>query len=395
MKPFFSTLTLLLFAFIASAQTYDTSYYNCNKDTTIQTRDTIIHHQTTYNADTTFFTTPWFRFILKIRNSVAKDSVYYTYSSWRDTTLTCRLCGRCMRIDTIPAGQNSITYGIMFLDPTAAAQIASANAMNAPRLTAIRYNVFANSGSYQTQTYKNAGYKVIMTYGWRQPKDPAGFPVGADLVTFGSRLDYYLTQSAPEVLCIVNEPGNQTYYPATNPNNTVDNYLAMLEVAIPVAHAHGVKIANGGLLPNIQYNYIQGLQQQGLTDSANHVMAKLGLRNINGPQAQDAIAYNNKILDYEKTHAIDYTNFHYYQQTPYRAYIADMAKWIRQRTGKPVMCNEFGTWDNTAITLTNFLDELKKGGVVYQAYYAPGNYTPTANAKDNRSVFAGWLNALP
>jgi hypothetical protein len=225
------------------------------------------------------------------------------------------------------------------------------------------------------------GFEVMLTT--TNGAFPANPPT--DVAAYQAKLDQALTDHPTPVVAIENEPTADKYY-----SGTPDQYLAELAAAIPVAHAHGVKISDGGLVSaGVQLSTWQDLWLHQGCAAADHYAAiafpwsRIGGQVItdlpscadpnrpilgSNPKALQVLNDTNALIAGFRSLPIDYVNFHWYQSTPEA--METTVEFLRRATGKQVVTNEIGQFDTSPDTLRGLLDMTAKLHIPWVTWFA-------------------------
>jgi len=192
------------------------------------------------------------------------------------------------------------------------------------------------------EKYLSSGFKVVLNLNWGMVSSGGGgrtpVPFPTDLATYKQKLGAVLDKYKPEVAVIENEPTTGAFH-----SGPIENYIAELAAAVEVCHAKGVKVADGA----IHVGYVQQVMKGG---------------NLKG-KALDV----KKLIDAYTTLNLDYVNVHTAGSgTSYPAgSLKQVADYLRAKTGKPVMCNEFSVHSSSPSLIKSMVDGFKAGGYEY------------------------------
>lgn len=262
-------------------------------------------------------------------------------------------------------------------------RISVAKNLNAPyvRNTISMDQWTGSSGPYEN--YVKNGLKVILNItNTLQTSKPR--PFATDLTAYRNNLVSITNKYQPEVVVIENEEINKNYY-----YGPITNYIAMLNVALSVCHAKGIKVTNGGIyggsLEILTYRYLQTKSQKRADSFGNNCMypyqVKAAQNPNSNPTLEQAVRQMDTLLNFY--HNLDYVNIHPYEPlnpnitskssvtsaTP--VVIPDIQEYLMTRTGKPVMTNETGQRDNTSPDLvTSVLKEYDYLNFPYALWYS-------------------------
>jgi len=227
--------------------------------------------------------------------------------------------------------------------------------------------------------YLSNGFKVLMNLNYTSTK-PSAYPT--DMVKYKSYLEKVLADYTPEIAVIENEPINDSYY-----KGPISDYINEIKTAVDVCHAHGVKVADGGLHIGmvsilVYQDYVaRGLQAKA-DDFANRALTSAYLKAAQGKSTSTDISAKldktKQQIDAFKTIALDYVNFHWYQPTAKNTndniassgVIKEIADYLRRTTGKQVICNEFGQYNQSTTLITSMVSEIELAGLSYAIVYS-------------------------
>ncbi|HEX5154349.1 MAG TPA: hypothetical protein VFW07_23035 [Parafilimonas sp.] len=251
-------------------------------------------------------------------------------------------------------------------------------------------------------TYTDAGLKVLLNINYGIPRSAAGdfapVPFPTDMDGYSKSLNSILDKYKPEVVVIENEEDNPNYHAGS-----ADDYVNQLKTAIQVAHSKGLKITNGGITVRevcliIYDDYVQRGQKDKAMDFAKHVFPPVLLQRLNNPDNPTVarqLEFGRKIIAAYKTLDLDYINFHWYEPVRARGQAAEangafdpqafafVVNYLKTTTGKPVLTNEFGTFNTSPELTKNLLQAVKDGGLSYAIFYSADGGTGKAVALQN------------
>jgi hypothetical protein len=251
---------------------------------------------------------------------------------------------------------NSVNFGVLVSDGSADDKITVANKLAAGYVrTAIILKDFRGK-DLMTDKYLNSGLKVLLNLNYDHvanrngTKSPNPFP--KDMVTYRKLLGAVLDKYKPEVAVIENEPTTDLYH-----SGPIEDYIAMLRVAIEVCHSKGVMVADGGI-------HVENIQ------------LVMGGKRLSG----NALEVQKLIAAY-KTLDLDYVNVHTHGEgDSYTAGLLEkVADYLRVTTGKPVLSNEFSVHSTSTSLVTSMVNGFKAGKYKY-AIVRSGTSTSGAKA---------------
>ena len=222
--------------------------------------------------------------------------------------------------------------------------------------------------------YLANGFKVVMTLNYTSGK-PMAYPT--DMTKYKNLLEKVLADYTPEVAVIENEPINVDYY-----KGPITDYINEVKTAVDVCHAHGVKVSDGGLhfgmVSILTYqDYVARGMQAKADDFAARALTSQFLKTAQGKgtntDVQAKLDKTKQQIEAFKTIALDYLNFHWYQptstspndNTAQQGVVKEVADYLRRTTGKQVLCNEFGQYNQSSALITSMVNELELGGINY------------------------------
>jgi hypothetical protein len=271
-----------------------------------------------------------------------------------------RIRGKCR-----PKPKKISRFGAMITDAADQARLDRLRALGTTNVRLVaRLDVAPNSRINEAQ---EQGFQVLTTAtNGAFPAPPPG-----DLADYQARLARELAAHPTPLVSIENEPTADRYY-----TGTPADYLAELAAAVPVAHAHGAKISDGGLVSaGVQLATWNDLWTHSGCASADHYAtiafptSRIGGQVISdvpscadpnrpilgsNPKALQVMNDTNALIAGFRSIPIDYVNFHWYQSTPEAMKTA--IEFLRRATGKQVITNEIGQFDDSPDTARGLLD---------------------------------------
>ena len=271
-----------------------------------------------------------------------------------------RIRGKCR-----PKPKKISRFGAMIADAADQARLDRLRALGTSNVRLVaRLDVAPNSRINEAQ---EQGFQVLTTA--TNGAFPAAPPT--DLADYQARLARELAAHPTPLVSIENEPTADRYY-----TGTPADYLAELAAAVPVAHARGAKISDGGLVSaGVQLATWNDLWTHSGCAAADHYAAiafpasRIGgevisdvpscadpNRTILGsnPKALQVMNDTNALIAGFRSIPIDYVNFHWYQSTPEA--MKTTVEFLRRATGKQVITNEIGQFDDSPDTARGLLD---------------------------------------
>jgi hypothetical protein len=253
------------------------------------------------------------------------------------------------------------------------------------------------------------GFEVMLTAtNTALPSSPP-----TDLIDFQARLGQALSDHPTPVVAIENEETADKFY-----TGTPEQYLAELAAAVPVAHAHGVKIADGGLVSaGVQlatwadlwtYTGCAAADQyaaqafpwsriggQVITDLPSCADPNHPILGTNA-KASQLLSDTNTLIAGFRSIPIDYVNFHWYQSTPEA--MKTTVEFLRRATGKQVVTNEIGQFDTSPTTVSSLLDMTAMLHIPWVTWFASdgsggalGLFNPDNSIRPNGVAFRDFV----
>jgi hypothetical protein len=285
-----------------------------------------------------------------------------------------RVNGKCR-----PKPKKVSRFGAMIVDAADQARLDRFRALGTHRIRFVaRLDVEPNAriGDAQAQ-----GFEVLTTAA--NGAFPAAPPT--DLADYQARLGRELAAHPTPLVSIENEPTAERYY-----TGTPAEYLAELAAAVPVAHAHGSKVSDGGLVSTgVQLATWYDLWTRSGCAAADHYAAVglPGSRTGPGliadlpscadpnhpilgstPKARQVMDDTLALIAGFRSIPIDYVNFHWYQSTPEAMRIT--VEYLRRATGKQVITNEIGQFDDSPDTVRALLDTTAELHLPWVVWFA-------------------------
>jgi len=268
----------------------------------------------------------------------------------------------------------------------------------------IRYSIVMdnwNGSNKGYERYTKDGFHVVLNVNQHeQPtKEDRPLPFARDTVAYKKKLAAILDKYKPAVLVIENEETNLTYH-----YGSMRNYINMLKAAITVAHARGIKVADGGIHPRglcyfIWKKYMNQGQTKKADDWMNSTMNSQMQFAAQHPEKKDnqiRIYWNrlDTLLNAFTKMKLDYVNIHIYEpinnvgtgKVTVPGAIATMADYVRDRTGKLVMSNECGQHNTYPTCVTSMLNAFVDGDYKYAIWFSGDGTNAMALTNNNGTL---------
>ena len=172
--------------------------------------------------------------------------------------------------------------------------------------------------------------------------------------------------SMPKIAVIENEESNKNYYSAS-----AADYITELKAAITVMHSYGIPVANGGITSTgLNYLVWQDYMNRGMTTQANDFKKRMKV-GINSTTTKDRAAFIQVLITNFVTMDIDYVNFHWYSNSAADAQgLGEAIDYLKRATGKTVITNEIGQYDQDPVTLTSTVQMCKNYAFPFVIWYS-------------------------
>ena len=312
-----------------------------------------------------------------------------------------RIAGKCR-----PRPKKISRFGAMIVDAADQAKLDRLRELGTTRVRLVaRLDVAPTPRISEVQ---KQGFEVLTTA--TNGAFPAAPP--ADLADYQARLARELAAHPTPLVSIENEPTADRYYVGTPAD-----YLAELAAAVPVAHAHGAKVSDGGLVSaGVQLATWYDLWTHSGCAAADHYAAiafptsRIGGEVISdvpscadpnrpilggNPRALQVMNDTNVLIAGFRAIPIDYVNFHWYQSTPEA--MRTTIEFLRRATGKQVITNEIGQFDDSPDTARALLDMTAQLHVPWVVWFASdgsgavGMFNPDGSIRSNGLAFRDFV----
>jgi hypothetical protein len=312
-----------------------------------------------------------------------------------------RIRGKCR-----PKPKKVSRFGAMITDSADQARLDRLRALGTTRVRFVaRLDTAPNPRISQAQAQ---GFEVLTTA--TNGAFPAAPPT--DLGDYQARLARNLADYPTPLVSIENEPTADRYY-----TGTPAQYLAELAAAAAVAHAQGVKISDGGLVSTgVQLATWNDLWTNSGCAAADHYAA-IGLPGSrtgpgliadlpscadpnhpilgSTPKARQVMDDTLALIAGFGSIPIDYVNFHWYQSTPEA--MKTTVEYLRRATGKQVITNEIGQFDDSPSTVNALLDMTAQLHIPWVVWFASdgtgavGMFNPDGSIRSNGVAFRDFV----
>lgn len=265
------------------------------------------------------------------------------------------------------------------------------------RLTLILSTWPSSANTYNK--YLSSGIKVALNVLW-EAQSGGTRPFPTDMAAYTSKLTNLLnTINPPDVVVIENEEDNEGYY-----SGPIDDYITELTTAVPIVHAKGLKVTNGGIHPrSVCYWVWKDFTDRGMTAEADAWMdatfndtMKAAAINGDNDGLNAAWAKTDTLLDAFTSLDIDYVNIHIYEPindvgdglVTIPGAIQTLTDYIRTRTGKEMMSNECGQHNLEASLVPSMLQAFQDANYAYAIWYNGEGTGPAMALNDQTFPYA-------
>jgi len=214
--------------------------------------------------------------------------------------------------------------------------------------------------------FLNVNYGNVQRGGPGEEKAPVPFPT--DLNNYKQLLSNAIGSirgKKPVAIAIENEEDNFQYH-----SGTAQDYLNELRTAIPIVHAAGIKVTNAGITaPGIAYLVYHDLLEHGMRSEAQAYMNSTQLQ-LDKPWIKRKGEFARQTLAAYKSIDIDFVNFHWYGKSNDVSALKTTIEYLKKVTGKPVVTNEIGQYDNSPETVKAIIRLCRQEQMPYVIWYS-------------------------
>ncbi len=250
----------------------------------------------------------------------------------------------------------------------------------------------------ECEAAQQSGLKLILTVsntgGTGQPSEPP-----TDLTAYARTLEAILNQYHPEVLVIENEENSSLFY-----RGSPEQYKAQLQAACAVAHAYGIRCANGGLVSTLVALLVYDAYMENGSLAQAQSFAERAFEpevrsQLDSPQARKQIQKGKALLQAYSAAGVDYINFHWYISEP--TALAEAVQFLRNQSGLPVMTNEIGQQDLSPATVTDLMSEVVRLELPFAVWFsidaakARALMNPDGTLRESGLAFQQFIRSLP
>jgi hypothetical protein len=219
----------------------------------------------------------------------------------------------------------------------------------------------------------NSGFDVFLNVNYSnvqrgpdEEKAPVPFPT--DLDNYKQLLNNAISSlrgKKPVTIAIENEEDNFQYH-----TGTPQEYLNELRAAIPIVHAAGIQVTNAGITaPAIAYLVYNDLLEHGKHSEAAEYMNSTQIP-LDKPWVRKKGEFASQTLAAYKNMDIDFVNFHWYGKSNDVSGLKTTIEYLKRVTGKPVITNEIGQYDNLPETVKAIIRLCRQEQMPYVIWYS-------------------------
>ena len=270
----------------------------------------------------------------------------------------------------ITAASAQTKFGAL-LDPGTVANATEHKATVAKKLgiSIIRDRVVLSNP--REKTMLNSGFDVFMNINYGNVQQGGGTVA----VPFPTNLSAY-TQSLknaiagfsgkkPIVIAIENEEDNLKYH-----SGSAEDYINELKAAIPIVHAAGIKVTNAGITSQaMAYVVFNDLMDRGMRAEAQAYKQSAQIA-VSAPNIKKKGEFAKQTIAAYKNMDIDYVNFHWYGRSNDTKALEETINYLQRATGKPIVTNEIGQYDNSPETVKAIIQTCRKEKMPYVIWYS-------------------------
>lgn len=211
----------------------------------------------------------------------------------------------------------------------------------------------------------SSSYNILLNFSSTGPK-PMKFRTDLTQYQTDLRSTIAAMSGTPKIAVIENEESNKSYY-----NGSATDYANQLRTAIGVMHSYGIQVANGGLTSTgLCYLTWQDYMNRGMTAQANDYKKRMKV-GINKEPTKERAAFEQVLIDSFVKMDLDYVNFHWYSSSSADAQgLGETIDYLQRATGKKVITNEMGQYDQDPATLTASVDMCSSYKLPYILWYS-------------------------
>jgi len=213
----------------------------------------------------------------------------------------------------------------------------------------------------------NTKYKVLLNFSSTGSGEHKRVPFRTDLKRYKNDLNNILNTFTvmPVVAVIENEESNRFFY-----SGTASQYINQLSAAISVMHARSIKVSNGAITrPGLNYLVYQDFLAQGKTDSAKRFKRLAHVTTDTATQHR-SLFIDTLLTNYAQMN-LDYVNFHWKDSVTNTDAINEVINYLVKRTGKTIITNELGQFDQDPNTLTALVQRCTDRNFPFIIWYSP------------------------
>jgi hypothetical protein len=258
-----------------------------------------------------------------------------------------------------------------------------------------------NGQSEEIDAIQAAGFKLLLTVRNGGAVGPPAVPSSppADLNAYRKTLSGILDKYPAELLLVEDQEDSPDRW-----SGTPEQYGAELQAAGDVAHARGVKCANGGLSSSLVVAMTwDRYREQGREAEAEDFMRRAATPEQREMLATDqgrarleySINQGKRFLAQYARAGIDFVNFHWY--VPDAAALGEAVAFLKEATGLQPVTGEMGQYDTSPEAVSSLLPAVLELGLPYAAWFSVDHgqaralQNPDGTWRDNGRAFLTFM----
>ncbi len=254
---------------------------------------------------------------------------------------------------------------------------------------------YLNGAGYSIQQVSDSGLDVELTFNYNQIGVNNGYATDSNsfkhdlLTTLASAI------AKPKYITVRNEFSYWNYWDTSHIDRYVKNEL---NPAVHIGDSLGIIVGDGGYLPNMIYTLLKYYQDNSLTDSVTWLCDATGISpsSPSSPAVQRTMRLYAYVLDSSELNA-DY-NQHWSEPlsgdtsiTTTTGVLPVLINYVKSRTGKNNLTNEFHTDNHSETLLFSLCDEYNSTSPVIMEYFSGDTDLGSIDLLDD---YAAWLQSI-
>ncbi len=301
--------------------------------------------------------------------------------------------GFSLSYDTVPTPPASETeYGVFKLTPGTFAQ--RIHDVKASGATLFRLS-YLNGAGYAIQQVADSGLDVELTFNYNQLNVGNGYATDSNSFKHDLLQTLASATAKPKYITVRNEFANWNYWDTSHIDRYVNNEL---NPAVHIGDSMGIVVGDGGFLPNLIYTLLKYYQDNSLTDSVTWLCSATGISpsSTSSPSVIRTMTLYAYVLDNSNINAV--YNQHWVEPlsgdtsiTTTTGVLPVLINYVKSRTGKRNMTNEFHTENNSQALLFELCNEFNSTEPVTEEYFSGDT---ALGSVDLLNYYALWLASL-